>query len=78
MAAKLLAKRTLTNLYNERPTWLEIAHRELDKAVFAAYGWDSEMGDEAILEALLALNLERKSVSDIPPSDDGESEDFTE
>jgi hypothetical protein len=32
-----LKKRTLTNLYNERPTWLRIAHRELDKAVLAAY-----------------------------------------
>ena len=34
-----LAKRTLTNLYNERPTWLDLAHRRLDEAVFAAYGW---------------------------------------
>src|SRR5205814_10545771 len=25
--AKLLAGRTLTNLYNERPTWLDLAHR---------------------------------------------------
>lgn len=37
-AAKL-AKRTLTNLYNERPAWLDHAHRKLDAAVFAAYGW---------------------------------------
>ena len=31
------SKRTLTNLYNARPTWLELAHRKLDEAVFAAY-----------------------------------------
>jgi hypothetical protein len=59
--AKQLAKRTLTNLYNERPTWLELAHRKLDAAVFAAYGWDPAMSDEAILEALLALNLARSA-----------------
>jgi type II restriction/modification system DNA methylase subunit YeeA len=57
-AAKL-AKRTLTNLYNERPTWLALAHEKLDAAVFAAYGWDSSMGDEGILEKLLEMNLER-------------------
>jgi hypothetical protein len=56
--AKLLAKRTLTNLYNERPTWLDLAHKKLDAAVFAAYGWEAGMTDEEILERLLALNLE--------------------
>ena len=34
-----LAKRTLTNLYNQRPAWLAQAHDTLDKAVAAAYGW---------------------------------------
>ena len=34
--AELLAKRTLTNLYNERPTWLALTHQKLDAAVFAA------------------------------------------
>lgn len=53
------SKRTLTNLYNQRPTWLELAHKKLDEAVFAAYGWPSDLGDEEILERLLALNLER-------------------
>ena len=51
--------RTLTRLYNERPTWLDLAHRKLDDAVFAAYGWDPGLSDDAILERLLALNLER-------------------
>lgn len=32
-----LKKRTLTNLYNERPTWLKLAHQQLDRAVLAAY-----------------------------------------
>ncbi len=53
------SKRTLTNLYNARPTWLELAHKKLDEAVFAAYGWPSDLSDEEILERLLALNLER-------------------
>jgi len=57
-----LKKRTLTNLYNARPAWLANAHRELDQAVAAAYGWDDytpEMPDEEILRRLLALNLAR-------------------
>jgi hypothetical protein len=54
-----LKKRTLTNLYNQRPTWLANARAALDAAVFAAYGWPSDLTDEQILERLLALNLER-------------------
>jgi hypothetical protein len=60
--AKHLAKRTLTNLYNERPTWLDLAHRRLDAAVFAAYGWDPSITDDQLLEKLLTLNLERAAV----------------
>ena len=58
-AAEKLRERTLTNLYNQRPTWLDLAHRKLDEAVFAAYGWSPDISDEEILEKLLALNLER-------------------
>jgi type II restriction/modification system DNA methylase subunit YeeA len=54
-----LKKRTLTNLYNQRPTWLDNAHKKLDAAVFAAYGWSRDLTDEEVLERLLALNLER-------------------
>ena len=57
-----LKKRTLTNLYNARPAWLDLAHKELDQAVAAAYGWPDytpEMPDDEILRRLLALNLER-------------------
>ena len=57
-AAKL-KKRTLTNLYNERPAWLDLAHRKLDAAVAAAYGWPADLTDDEILARLLALNLER-------------------
>ena len=55
-----LAKRTLTNLYNQRPTWLAQAHERLDAAAFAAYGWRAIMSDDAILESLLEFNLRRQ------------------
>jgi len=58
--ARLLAKRTLTNLYNARPDWLALAHGRLDGAVSEAYGWRGEAGDEEILAALLELNRERE------------------
>jgi hypothetical protein len=54
-----LKKRTLTNLYNARPTWLANAHDQLDRAVFVAYGWPFDLSEEEILKNLLALNLER-------------------
>lgn len=54
-----LKKRTLTNLYNQRPTWLDLAHHKLNAAVLDAYGWPHDGGDDEILERLLALNLER-------------------
>ena len=54
-----LKKRTLTNLYNQRPTWLANAHATLDAAVAAAYGWPADLTDASILEKLLALNLQR-------------------
>lgn len=53
-----LKKRTLANLYNERPAWLDLAHKKLDTAVVAAYGFPADLTDEHILEKLLALNLE--------------------
>jgi type II restriction/modification system DNA methylase subunit YeeA len=56
-----LKKRTLTNLYNARPAWLDNAHKTLDAAVAQAYGWNDytpEMPDEEILRRLLELNLE--------------------
>lgn len=61
LSQKELKKRTLTNLYNQRPTWLLNAHAALDAAVFAAYGWDHDIGDAEILARVLKLNLERKA-----------------
>lgn len=58
-AAAVLKKRTLTNLYNERPAWLAMAHDRLDAAVAAAYGWPADLSDEEVLERLFALNQER-------------------
>jgi hypothetical protein len=60
--AEKLAGRTLTDLYNERPTWLQNAHHEIDEAVFAAYGWKPDRQDDQILEGLLELNQQRKPV----------------
>lgn len=61
-AAKL-RERTLTNLYNKKErgeaAWLQHAHANLDAAVAAAYGFEVDLTDEAILEKLLALNLAR-------------------
>jgi type II restriction/modification system DNA methylase subunit YeeA len=58
-AAQVLKQRTLTNLYNERPAWLNIAHRDLDAAVAEAYGWKPDISDDEILTKLLALNVAR-------------------
>jgi hypothetical protein len=63
-AEKELKKRTLTNLYNARPAWLVDAHRALDEAVAAAYGWPADISDDEILARLLKLNQERASKSD--------------
>lgn len=68
-------KRTLTKLYNERPTWLANAHRDLDRAMAAAYGWpeslpdraqpenpdaaDRKVAEEEILKRLFDLNQKR-------------------
>ena len=54
-----LKTRTLTNLYNQRPEWLANAHRTLDEAVFAAYGWPANLTKQEILARLLTLNHER-------------------
>jgi type II restriction/modification system DNA methylase subunit YeeA len=63
-SAEDLKKRTLTNLYNARPAWLADAHRKLDEAVFAAYGWPATLTDAEVLEHLLALNHQRAGKAD--------------
>jgi hypothetical protein len=59
MSAGDLSTRTLTNLYNLRPTWLAQAHERLDAAVLDAYGWPVNLEDDELRERLLELNLER-------------------
>ena len=56
-AATALKTRTLTSLYNARPTWLADAHAVLDAAVATAYGWPADISDDDALAELLALNL---------------------
>jgi type II restriction/modification system DNA methylase subunit YeeA len=63
-AAVELKKRTLTNLYNARPAWLDNAHKALDLAVADAYGWGDDwragaMTEDEILARLFRLNQER-------------------
>ena len=54
-----LKQRTLTNLYNARPTWLKNLHEQLDHAVDDSYGWPHDLPTSEILVRLLALNLQR-------------------
>ena len=56
---KELGRRTLTNLYNDRPQWLADAHAVLDAAVAAAYGWTADISDDDALGELLKFNLAR-------------------
>jgi hypothetical protein len=65
---KDLQKRTLTNLYNVQPAWLDQAHKTLDLAVAASDGWADyapDMPDEEILKRLLALNLARAAAQTV-------------
>lgn len=47
------------------PAWLALAHKNLDAAVFAAYGWDPGISDDGLLERLLKLNSQQAK-SDSP------------
>lgn len=68
-AEKVLKKRTLTNLYNARPAWLDHAHAALDEAVAEAYGWGDDwragkLDEDEILARLFRLNQERAAAQD--------------
>jgi type II restriction/modification system DNA methylase subunit YeeA len=65
IAAETLRDRTLTNLYNQHPQWLVNAHRDLDAAVAAAYGWSANISEEDALSRLLELNLSRAAASEV-------------
>ena len=56
-----LRRRTLTNLYNERPKWLRDAHAELDTAVASAYNWPADISDSEALQEGLKINLALRS-----------------
>ncbi len=51
------------NPYKGQPAGLQNAHRKLDAAVFAAYGWPSNLSDDEILARPLELNLKRAGQS---------------
>ena len=77
VAAATLRQRTLTNLYNARPQWLLDAHRDLDAAVAAAYGWPADISEDEALAKLLELNLARAAASKLgrDGSDAGDAEE---
>ena len=50
-------RKSMTNLYNENPPWLQSAHAELDRAVADAYGWQADLTGNEILKRLARLNL---------------------
>ncbi len=63
-AEKTLKTRTLPNLCNARPAWLDHAHKALDEAVTEAYGWGDDwragkLTADEILARLFRLNQER-------------------
>lgn len=62
-AAVTLKTRSLTSLYNQRPQWLADAHRDLDAAVAAAYGWPADISEEDALAKLLEMNLARAALN---------------
>jgi type II restriction/modification system DNA methylase subunit YeeA len=54
-----LKSRTLTNLYNMGPEWLQQIHARLDVGVLRAYGWSEDLSKTDMLGKLLDLNVER-------------------
>ena len=74
-AAATLKTRTLTNLYNQRPQWLIDAHRDLDAATAAAYGWPADISEEDALAKLLEMNLARAALNN---KGEGEIEEDSE
>ena len=63
-ATSFLKQKTLTSLYNNMPEWLRMAHMNLDRAVFDAYGWkdlfeENKLSESTIVERLYKLNQSR-------------------
>lgn len=61
---------SLGSIYNSRPSWLNLAHKDLDRAVLAAYAhvtgdeWPESLTDDELLSRLLALNHDRAGKSE--------------
>jgi len=56
LSDKELQKRALTNRYNARPTWLALAHKKLDAAVFVDYSWPADLSAESVYDFMEAQN----------------------
>ena len=52
------------NLDNEGPAWLANAHRALDEAVFAAYGWPPSLTDDDLPASLLEAKLANSATTE--------------
>ncbi len=59
-AGATMHPRSLTGLYNQRPTWLAIAHDDLDRAVLHSYGLAEQTTDAEILAQLMRRNLHER------------------
>lgn len=70
------ANMDMTELYDLRDrggaAWLKTAHRELDVAVAAAYGWSPDLTNDEILAALGVLHQRRQGAA-LAAGDDGEN-----
>lgn len=70
------ANMDMTELYDLRDrggaAWLKTAHRELDVAVAAAYGWSPDLTNDEILAALGALHQQRQGAA-LAAGDDNEN-----
>ncbi|MGX6648801.1 hypothetical protein ACWCOP_12770 [Maricaulaceae bacterium MS644] len=58
-AAAVLKERTLTNLHNQRPAWLDHAHRALYEPLAGAHCWPADLSDDDVLAKLFAPNQAR-------------------
>jgi hypothetical protein len=58
----------------QRPQWLVDAHRDLDAAVAAAYGWPADISEEEALAQLLELKTRAATSGPVLANDAEEDE----